>query len=135
LKDYGTSRRPNLEGVERPANWQKRTLKVMEQVKKEFGFPDAHIAHQLSWDAMEEKVVKLVREGDERGLQKFVEEFERRCNSLLEDERVKRNPELQQHLRQVLAEQKQDIQEKLLNVLEAMPKRCRCTCRGRRIAA
>ena len=62
--------------------WQVR--KVMEKVKKHQGCPDAHIAHQLSWETMEQEVLKFVRAGDTEGLKAFVQKFTEKSNSLLE---------------------------------------------------
>lgn len=59
-------------------------LEVMDKVKKHKGCPEAHTAHQMSWDAMMTKVVGFVQEGDVEGLRKFVEDFTAKSNTLLE---------------------------------------------------
>ena len=43
----------------------------------------ANKAHQMSWHAMEAKVVNFVKEGDVVGLRRFLKEFER-PNSLVD---------------------------------------------------
>ena len=120
LQDFGTTRRPEFEEVERPTSWQKKTQRVMDKVKKKFGCDSkkAHLAHQLSFDVMMEKVVELVRNGDAKALQRFVDDFAKNNNTLLSE--IKDDPEVYQEMKLVLQEQQEDIQHKLMSVLEAM---------------
>ena len=117
LQDFGTSRRPDFDDVDRPG-WERRTEKLMEKVKEKLGCPEADSAHQLSWDVMKEEVLKSVREGDSDGLRRFVDEFARKRNSLLEE--IKDDPEKHAALQQLLQDQQRDIQDKLSEVLEFM---------------
>ncbi|CAE7210060.1 secA [Symbiodinium sp. CCMP2592] len=121
LQDFGTTRRSEFEEVERPS-WEKKVLRVMDKVKKKFGCDSkqAHLAHQLSFDVMMEKVVVLVRNGDAKGLEHFVVEFVKNNNTLLEDIKVKDDPELESDMEVILNEQQEYIQHKLLSVLLAM---------------
>lgn len=120
LQDFGTTRRPEFEEVERPTSWEKKTQRVMDKVKKKFGCDSkkAHLAHQLSFDVMMEKVVELVRNGDAKALQRFVDDFAKNNNTLLSE--IKDDPEVYQEMKLVLQEQQEDIQHKLMSVLEAM---------------
>ena len=89
----------------------------MEKVKRKKKLEKADIAHQLSWENMEQKVVKFIREGDAEGLQKFVEEFTTKTNSLLEE--LKDDPELYAEMETLLTEQQRKIRNRLTDVLEA----------------
>ena len=122
LQDFGTTRRPEFAEVERPTSWEKRAQRVMDKVKKmkklACDSKNVHLAHQLSFDVMMEKVVELVRNDDVEGLERFVDEFAENNNTLLEE--INDDPEVYQEMKVVLQEQKEDIYHKLESVREAM---------------
>ncbi|CAE7387911.1 secA [Symbiodinium necroappetens] len=122
LQDFGTTRHPEFEEVERPTSWEKRAQRVMDKVKKmkKLGCDskNVHLAHQLSFDVMMEKVVELVRNDDVEGLERFVDEFAENNNTLLEE--INDDPEVYQEMKVVLQEQKEDIYYKLESVRDAM---------------